>query len=441
MQGKKSKTDQLFCIVLFIMIMSSGLASAQTDKADIQQVRTFISQNWVGTIESNPNDKGNLIGLPHPYNVPTVHGEQMFKEMYYWDIFFTNLGLLHDNQVLQAQHNVDNVMYMVNRFGKMLNGSNICYLNRSQPPYLSMMVADIFSVTKNKCWLKTAVATLEKEYKFWMTERMTPCGLNRYSSAANDDEKRWMADLLRSRFNKPNLLKGLTDQQILTMGSHFTAEAESGWDFNPRFESRCEDFCPVDLNSNLYLYETNFAKFYTLLGNKTKAKQWTAVAKKRKTLVDKFCWDKTLHCFYDYDFVNRKKSTVVSAANFSVLFAKIASKNQAQGIVENLLKLETPFGVRACEHKNYELTYQWGDANAWAPLHYLAVVGLGNYKQDTIATRIKDKYIRLVCENFKKTGNLWEKYNVTDGSVNTQNEYKMPAFLGWTAGVFVNLTE
>ncbi|MNQ96982.1 Periplasmic trehalase precursor [compost metagenome] len=323
----------------------------------------------------------------------------------------------------------------------MLNGSNKVYLNRSQPPYLSMMVADIYKKSKDVKWLSEAVALLEVEYGFWMKERMTPIGLNRYSSAATVQEKIGMANYLKERFNDPNLLKGLSEQEIITMGSHFTAEAESGWDFNPRFLNRCEDFIPVDLNSNLYIYETNFAWFAKELKKNSDVGKWEKRAEARKKLINKYCYDKGQNMFYDYDFVNKKRSDVTSAAVFSLLFSKVATPLQAKGIVKELPKLETNYGLRATESKLYGKTYQWGETNGWAPLHFIAVKGLENYGFVNASKRIGDKYVSTIYYNFTKTNNLWEKYNIVDGTVNTSNEYQMPAFLGWTAGVFLYLVK
>ena len=398
----------------------------------IKEVRKFISSNWIGTLEENVADTDRLIGLPKPYNVPSVHGEKMFKELYYWDTYFTNMGLILDGEIEQAKNNTDDIIYMVNRFGKMLNGSNWCYLNRSQPPYLSMMVADIYKATKDKEWLEGAVGTLEKEYQFWMTQRITDCGLNCYSSSASDEEKIWMAELVRDRFNEPAMLDSLTRQQIVAVGGHYTAEAESGWDFNPRFEGRCEDFCPIDLNSNLYLYEMNFQYFY-----KEHIAEWAERAEKRKQLISKLCFDEKSGLFYDYDNVNGRRSPVVSAAIFSPLYTGIASMQQADGVRAALPRLETQFGLRTCEKTKDNRNYQWGAVNGWAALHYIAVCGLSNYGYNQEANRLRDKYLDLVVRNFKVTGNLWEKYNIEDGTSNALNEYEMPAFLGWTAGVFI----
>ena len=424
--------------LIFLCTITILLTSCRSERdMTIKEVRKFISSNWIGTLEENVADTDRLIGLPKPYNVPSVHGEKMFKELYYWDTYFTNMGLILDGEIEQAKNNTDDIIYMVNRFGKMLNGSNWCYLNRSQPPYLSMMVADIYKATKDKEWLEGAVGALEKEYQFWMTQRITDCGLNCYSSSASDEEKIWMAELVRDRFNEPAMLDSLTRQQIVAVGGHYTAEAESGWDFNPRFEGRCEDFCPIDLNSNLYLYEMNFQYFYKELEQKEHIAEWAERAEKRKQLISKLCFDEKSGLFYDYDNVNGRRSPVVSAAIFSPLYTGIASMQQADGVRAALPRLETQFGLRTCEKTKDNRNYQWGAVNGWAALHYIAVCGLSNYGYNQEANRLRDKYLDLVIRNFNVTGNLWEKDNIEDGTSNALNEYEMPAFLGWTAGVFI----
>lgn len=430
-------------VVLMLLMLTSTIAlyaqQYQPNAKELRSVNDFISKNWHGTIEFNPTDNGNLFGLPKPYNVPSVKGEKMFKELYYWDTYFTNVGLLKDNEFEQAKNNVDNILFMVKRFGKMLNGSNKVYLNRSQPPYLSMMVADIYRKSNDKKWLAEAVALLKVEYKFWMTERLTPVGLNRYSNAATTEDKIGMAKYLMTRFNDPNLLNGLSEKEIIVLGSHYTAEAESGWDFNPRFLNRCEDFVPIDLNSNLYIYEKNFAWFSKELQQNSEIQKWEKRAEKRKELINKYCYDKDENMFYDYDFVNAKQSNVTSSAIFSLMYANIATPLQAKGIVKVLPKLETNYGLRTCEKKEYTKVYQWGETNGWAPIHFIGIEGLKNYGFRVEAKRITNNYVATIYNNFIKTNNLWEKYNIVDGTVNTSNEYQMPAFLGWTAGVFLHL--
>ena len=108
-------------------------------------VKAFILKNWDKTVRTNTENQGDLIGLPKPYTVPCIEGT--FQEMYYWDTYFTNIGLLLSGKVEQAINNTENIAYLIERYGKMPNGSRTFYLNRSQPPFFSQAVRDIFEVT------------------------------------------------------------------------------------------------------------------------------------------------------------------------------------------------------------------------------------------------------------------------------------------------------
>lgn len=426
-------------IVFILLSVSACTTTNKLDPDSIETVRKFIRDSWETTVRYNPVDTGTLIGLPHPYTVPSV--SKTFQEMYYWDTFFASEGMVLDGHLDQYKNNTDNLLYEVEKFGKVFNGSRSYYANRSQPPYLSMMADRVYSYTKNKEWLKNAYVLLEKEYSFWMTERISPVGLNHFSSSADEALKQEFVDTGGKRLNTNFRDKGLTDQQILKLGEHFAAEAESGWDFNPRFQRRCEDFCPIDLNANLYIYETNFAKFAHELGLTDAVADWNRKAEIRKRKISEYCWSETDGIFYDYDYVNDERSDVVSAAIFSLMYAKIPDKKQATRLVNALDKLEFEYGIASCENKVYDYPYQWSYPNAWAPLQYLAVRGLHNYGFSKEAERISKKYIEAVTKTFEQTHNLWEKYNVREGNINVTHEYETPTMLGWSAGVYVYLTD
>lgn len=422
-------------ISIFTMVIKG--CNQPTFSDEICMTRQYIKANWKNTLEFNPRDTGTLIGLPFPYNVPTMSGEKMFREMYYWDTYFTNVGLLLDGQIQLAKNNTENILYLIRRFGNMPNGSRTYYLNRSQPPFASMMVGDVYEATGDLEWLNNAIPALEKEYQFWITERTGPEGLNHYSSSADSIQRIKMAEYLKVRFSNDEMIDTLTVEEKLVWGRHYTAEAESGWDFTPRFQGRCEDHYPVDLNSYLFLWEKNFAYFARENGNEVRAREWEEIASNRQKLIEKLLQDSITGLFLDYDFVNKKHSPVPSAASFTTLFAGLVSQEEAFTIVKKLLPLlETDYGIRTCAYIGKENNYQWGNINAWAPLHLMTIQGLLNYSFDKEARRISSKYLKLVAGHYKKSGKIWEKYNAIDGSTQTVNEYEMPAFLGWTAGVF-----
>lgn len=426
----------LFTFFLLSLTTICMAVRPSTTKTQQEAVHDFIRDSWEKTVRFHTEDEGIRIGLPYRYTVPSISGA--FQEMYYWDTYFTGEGLILDGHIDLAKSNADNMLYMVEKFGKMYNGNLTAFQNRSQPPYLSMMIASVYRQTGDKAWLKKILPTLEKEYRFWMTQRITPIGLNRYGNEATEQDKTGFIGLLRERLGKnfnPDTLSFEEQQQV---GSHFIAEAESGWDFNPRFDCRCMDFCPIDLNANLYLYEKNFAYFASELGDIQAAKQWTKKAEARKKLIRKYCRDPKTGMYYDYDYVNACRSDVVSSAIFSLLYAEAVSPKDAESIVRNGLEaLEFAHGIAACENKPYDFVYQWSYPNGWAPLHFLAIKGLDNYGFKEDAGRIASKYVDMVVRNFEATHNLWEKYNVVEGNINVSNEYDMPTMMGWTAGTYV----
>ena len=419
-------------MVLISLVLPLANAGRESDRG-IQDVRMFIREYIGHTVKECKKDTLGHIALPKPYSVPSLNGA-FEKDMYYWDTYFTNIALISDSDFTQARNNVDNILFLIDRYGFMPNGSNVMYLNRSQPPFASMMVRDIYEINKDKKWLASACRTLEKEYDFWMKQRITPTGLNRYSNHATKEELISFYEYMKSRF--PDL-PILTDSvEILKQASHFLAEAESGWDFTPRFSSRCEDFNPVDLNANLYLYEKNFDYFYKELNRKDSDK-WIEAADKRKKLLDKYCLNPQDGCFYDYDFVNKRLSPVCSSAMFNLLWSGALTRSQAAKAVGNLQRLEYPCGVAACERGRRERAYQWDYPNAWASFNVMAIAGLDNYGFKEEARRIARKYVDSIVGIYRSTGNLWEKFNAEHGNLEVNNEYEMPPFMGWTAGAFI----
>lgn len=117
-------------------------------------VKDYITDNFPKTIRCNKKDSGTLIGLPHRYTVPCT--SDMFEELYYWDIYFINAGLLAEGNTELAKDNIDNMLYMVDKFGFMPNGNRTYYLDRSQPPFLSQMIRELYEVSRDKEWLAKA---------------------------------------------------------------------------------------------------------------------------------------------------------------------------------------------------------------------------------------------------------------------------------------------
>ena len=390
-----------------------------------EKLLTYIRENWDNTRRFNPEDTGIKIGMPYPYTVPCIQSK--FNDMYYWDTYFANKGLILHDRVQQAMFNCNNMRFLINKFGFMPNGSNYTYQYRSQPPYLSMMVMDVYEKTQDKEWLKACYKDLLKEYKFWMTYRITESGLNRYGS---DSPAAHCTNFIERFKRVPYETKGSAEY----IAHCFEAECESGWDFSDRFEQRGLDFNPVDLNSNLYIYEKNFEKMEEILCEKD-GRSWAELAQNRRRLMNELMWDSETGVFRDYDYVQRRLSRTISAAGFHPYYAGLADEDKKIG-ASNLLKLlEVDHGI-TCTPETDKLYFQWGYPNGWAPLQWIAVVGLTNVGLEADARRLCEKYLSMVFANYEQTGHIWEKYNVVTGDLQVVNEYDMPDMMGWSAGIF-----
>lgn len=393
-----------------------------------EEVKRFIRSHWDECIKENTQDDGTLIGLPYPYTVPAVGH---FDEMYYWDTYFTNKGLELEGRFAQAKYNVDNMLYLVNRYGYMPNGNRTYYLKNSQPPFLSAMVRDIYAHYGDKAWLTGAYETLKTEYDFWMKKRMTPIGLNMYDGYLAPGADIELAKSFKERTGY------MPSGAMFDIGRHHLLTCESGWDINPRWGIEGFNYAPVDLNSLIFMFEENMEYFSNELG-KNEAKQWKEKAERRRMLMKEYL-ENDEGVFLDYNFVKGEHSRILSAASFYPLFVGLAERENAEAIVGKLDRLEAEFGILACEKNDTEGTYQWDYPNGWACLQYIAVMGLDKYGYKTEAKRIAEKYVSLVDKVFEETGNLWEKYNVAEGSLNVNHESKkkMPAMMGWSAGVYL----
>lgn len=394
------------------------------------KVKAFILENWNKTVRTNTADEGTLIGLPEPYTVPCIEGT--FQEMYYWDTYFTNIGLILSGKIEQAICNTENMAYLIEKYGKMPNGNRTFYLNRSQPPFFSQAVRDIFEVTGDAEWLDRMYSAAEKEYTFWCENRMTESGLNRYYCDGKDGFGRGAAEYLCKRcgLDKPN------EADIEEYSKCLMSFCESGWDCTSRFDMRAHEFNALDLNSLLYGMEKNMEYFSEVLKN-GKSGVWLARAEKRKLLMNSLMWSEDNSAFYDYDFKRQKISDFFSAASFYPLAFGLATNEQAEKTVACLPKIEMLYGTAGCEKRNDNRNLQWDYPNGWGCLQYIVIKGLLNYGYKSDALRIAGKYASLVESNFEKTGTLWEKYNVVTGGVSTAAEYETPTMLGWSAGIYL----
>lgn len=398
-----------------------------------ENIKKFIDENLEKTVKYNPNDDGTLIGLPFKYTIPCV--SDMFQEMFYWDTYFTNVGLILLGRTELAKGNVDNMLYLVEKYGFMPNGSRTWFLNRSQPPYLSLMVKDIFNVTKDTDWLASAYKTLVKEYDFWQSKKVLKNGLNGYTnydiSIIDDKEEFFQGFLFRTGYKPEGEITEAVKDEICQA---YSSVCESGWDCNSRVLAEGHYYASIDLNSLLYALEANMVEFARILNN-GEEQLWSDRKDERLSKMQ-LLWNEEEGIFIDYNTKTGEYSGYKAAASFYPLFLKIATAEQAEKTVKTLLpELELEYGITSGV-KGSVWNCQWDYPNVWAPMQFLVYNGLMNYGFKDDARRIAAKYVKLLEKGFKDTGNFWEKYDGNTGKVTT-NEYDAPPMMGWTMGVYV----
>jgi len=389
--------------------MSPDEFSKYLKQKDINEVLAYVDSYWPKLIKSNPSDLRSLIGLPNPYIVPAA--SEVFQEQYYWDSYPIVRALIdHPKYKKVAVGMVDNLLHEVERFGIVPNASRFYFLSRSQPPLLSSMVSVVYDATGDKIWLRRAAKLLEDEYNdVWMGKihlrnyRLTWTGLCRYYD-----------------LNALDLL----------------AEAESGWDMTSRFGGKCLSYCPVDLNSLLYIYERDLSECYQIFGNSKKDEKFRKASEKRADLINKYMWNEEEGYYFDYNFEKKQRSPLITIAGIYPLNVGIATFKQARrsvGLIER--ELQKSWGVvqsvRFVENK------QWDWPNGWAPIQLRVVEALLRYGYIRLARRFMTKWIALNVKVFKETGELWEKYDVVHGRVGIPDRYPTVPGFAWTNAVFM----
>jgi alpha,alpha-trehalase len=402
-----------------------------------------------------------LLYLPKPYVVPGGR----FNEMYGWDSYFIQLGLLRDGEVAMAKNMADDFIYQVKNYGKILNANRTYYLDRSQPPFLTQMVWGVYEKTHDKQWLAYALPAILKCYDLWSTEPhlIKETGLARYwdfgegpapevVSAERDAQGRTHYDLVKDYFETHKITDYDLNQYFDATTRQLTplfykgdrSMRESGFDPSNRFGPFNIDiihYNPVCLNSLLYLMEQQTAQILDELGQTNKSGKWRALAKQRAERVNKLMWDEKDGLYYDYDFVNKRVRNYPFLTTFYPLWAGFASQQQAERIVKNLPLFERKGGLRT---STFASGNQWDSPFGWAPLQMIAVDGLRRYGYDKEAERVAMEFLGTVRRSFLRQGFIVEKYDVVAGGSNVSQNIRFgysanQAGFGWTNAAFTHM--
>ena len=397
-----------------------------------ERTSDYIRASWREAVKRRDVDK-NFV-MPCDYVPPCVDGD--LTNLYYWDTYFTNLGLLGDGETELARGNIENLIFCLYKFGCV---PNMCRANgaayASQPPLLFMMAKDYYECSGDKEFLKKCYSALGLEYCFWKEKRSSPTGLNRYGS--NFDYSATEPDLSEFSRRMKRDFGALPREEKLAIALDRNAEGESGHDYTPRFFGKAYEINPIDLNSYLYGFELTMAEFSEILGAGDE-KSWKRCASKRKALINKYCLDPETGVYSDYNFAEGKRTGVYCGASYLPFVFGLSRSGRALDLINERLVGE--YGVFCCEKLPSDgLEYQWGYPNSWAPYNFFGFVANKRCGRTKVAERIASAWLENVSATFAATGKLYEKYDGEKGGAATVNEYGVPEMLGWTAGVFQKL--
>lgn len=418
------------------------------------EIRQYIDMMW-DVLRREPDrthSNSSLLPLPHSYVVPGGR----FREIYYWDSYFTMLGLRESARHDLIEDMVKNFAYLIERYGFVPNGNRSYYLSRSQPPVFSQMV-ELLAQLKGEEVYEKYRPFITKEYKFWMRGKDKPNVVKKRTNAAEhvvvmpDGEilnRYWDSSIApREESFREDVEIGRVHEESANFYRNMRAGAESGWDYSIRWfepgggrESiRTTDIVPIDLNILLLQMEETLSKLYQREAKYTLCAKYERLANERREALHKYLWDEEAGWFGDYVLSEEKTNAEnPTLAGMFALYAGVATTEQAGRMIERLERdFMRPGGVVNSLITSGE---QWDAPNCWAPLVYVTVMGLERYGAHELAREIATRWCSLNIYVYEKTGLLLEKYNVEDiDTLATGGEYTLQDGFGWTNGVLLTL--
>jgi len=429
-------------------------APAKKPKGEIEFFSDHLNNLWDDLTRSaaDTSETSSLIPMPGKYVVPGGR----FREVYYWDSYFTMIGLGVSGREDLVELMIDNFAYLIDSVGFIPNGNRTYYLGRSQPPFFAAMVNLFSKLTTPEKGLKY-LPSLQKEYNFWMD------GADQVSLSNSAINHVVMLDsgvILNRYYDKMDfprpesykedyeMAEGLSEEKKVKLYKDLRAGAESGWDYSTRWFEDKNDFgsirtteiLPVDLNCLMYNMEVMLANLYQLSGDEENASLYEKKARTRFDLIRQIFWNEELQAFTDYVWTDNESSNQVTMAGAYPLYFKIATNEQARKHAKTMTeKLLLPGGFVTTSIQSGQ---QWDYPNGWAPLQWIGIKGLEHYGQKTLADDVARRWLHVSRKVYENTGKMMEKYNVADTTLLAGGgEYPTQDGFGWTNGVVLGLMD
>lgn len=409
----------------------------------------FLSLAMRKCIDPNTGKKDLLEGWP--YVVPGGR----FNEFYGWDSYFVSIGLLESgnkyNDIIRGV--LENYIFEIENYGKILNANRTYYLSRSQPPFLTDLSLKFFLHMGGKEnseaveLLKRCIRAAIREYKnVWCSPpRLNietglscyypqsvgippECEEDHFDSILEPYAKKYNVSI--SKFKELYNSKQILEHDLDLYFTHDKAIRESGHDTTNRFEGVCNHLVTVDLNSLIYKYEVDISyaienflddKFLDFENVETDSSHWKKLAEVRRLNIDKYLWNEEKSMYFDYNWFKKEQTSFESATTFWPMWASCASPHQAQKLRDNTIPIFEEFGgivstteeSRGVVNKEHPQR-QWDFPYAWSPHQILLWEGLEKYGFSGDARRLAYRWVYMITKVFVDyNGTVVEKYDVT----------------------------
>lgn len=471
--------------------MPKDVAALQS-KCNVSIKRLPVRIEHFGDIKLSDISTPGLLYLPNRYVVPGGR----FNEMYGWDSYFIILGLLRDGRVDLARGMVENFFFEIEHYGGILNANRTYYFTRSQPPFLSSMILDVYDAEEARAktpeeraqlhaWLERAYNYAQRDHSLWTREihRAGDTGLARYFDVGAGpvpemaDDSAYYTDVIHwllahpqsdpgylvtlpdspSTAELPKVARLSCDVAVSVVCAHAHVDGhwltsdfykgdramrESGFDPSFRygpFSGSTHHFADVGLNSLLYKYELDMAHIASMLNKPSEASEWKRQAAARRAAINKYLWSPQQGMYMDYDYMAHRQSTYVYATMFYPLWAGAADAAQAKAVESHLKRLERPGGLAMSD---FNSGMQWDLPFGWAPATWVSIAGLHKAGDDADALRVSREFSRTIRDSYEQDQTIREKYDVVTGSSHLAitTGYKTNEIgFGWTNAVYLEM--
>lgn len=430
------------------------VSNFKTDPNDSPE--QHLQKLWaVLTRPAEASQTTGLLPLPKPFIVSIGQA----REVFYWESYFTMLGLQAAGRRDLVENMVENFAHLIDKYGHVPTANRPEFVGRSQPPMFSLMVKMLAEMPGSALPSDNPkvkyLPQLEREYAFWMdgSEKLHE------DFVAEKRVVRVQQGFLMNRYfdleTSPRPEAKAADEATAAANpsrpaaeifQNLRAASQSGWTMSSRWGIENNslggvnafDILPVDLNCLMWHLELLISEGAALSGQAAKAQFFGLRAYDRRRNIREMFFEKSAGWFQDFNWRDKNLTGQMSLAGMFPLWFEMAEKPQVTAVASNLEKHFLRAGglVSTLRRTGQDWDLPYGHA----PLHWVSIEGLRKNGQLALAETVRRRWLATCLGVFKHSGQFLEKYNV-EGMDSGGGFYAGQDGFGWTNGVFFRLLD